>query len=76
MMSAYRSLNMAVPKSEFEIYRSFFESHGGFTNFVKESMTKAGFRDRESLKELAKRVRTTNIQECQEFDHLVGEGIE
>lgn len=76
MGTTYRNLNIAVPSEEWEVYKRFFDARGGFTKFVRESMEKAGFRDKESLRELARRVREANLQETQALDHLSGEGIE
>ena len=75
-MSAYKNMLMSVPVAEYDSYKRFFESKGGFTKFVKEAAKEHGFFRDEDLIEAAKRVKNRDYKEYLEMEGTLNDGLE
>ena len=71
----YKVFTFAVPESEYELYREFFKSKGGFSRFIKETAENEGLRRKIDLIKSVQAIKNHSLKEYEELEGSIDDGI-
>lgn len=71
----YKVFTFAVPEGEYEFYREFFKSRGGFSKFIKKIVEEEGLKRKIELIKSAKAIREYSLKEYEELEGSISDGL-
>jgi len=71
----YKVFTFAVPEGEYELYKEFFKSKGGFSKFIREIAEKEGLKRKIELIKSINAIKEHSLKEYEELEGSISDGL-